>query len=810
MSVSPQTIMFANADDLNHKCYIAKWLPSGKFLYESYPDVNAFLDKYDGLTDEAKMYGEIHREGRPVCEYYDIDEQNKGQDISEWIDSFITARNEFCQTIDIVGIQRNQVIAFESCDENKFSLHLLVRNKYHFKTIAAQKEYARKFSSWCDEKGYPFGIDVSVYNKNSVFRCPGSHKPQQTRTFNPTKALSDKALGFCSTIEVGSLPHTIDVAPPKIRPDISHDYSNDALFNLFDKLDKSRWDDRDSWRNLIWLGVKEGLSRDQLCELSSQSDKHEDDAVDVLIDGFIHGACAITMGTLKFYLKQDISKDDYDALFAKPKVAGVTLEDLRRGHGDVAAVISKKMDRLKLCNEAWWKCNAKNLWSVVRKPHAYVAKMIQNDINDCMSLLNNRINDAADEARKALEDERKELTKFYTQVGGPSYAPCVLNFLSDHLEDNEFSKKIDHNVGLLAFKNGVLDLRSGVFREGVTPEDYISFTLDFDYEAVVVDNESFVWKQFKKVLNNSDVHLDYFMSLVGHAFTGESTSVKAMYFMIDGAGGQGDNGKTFLFNIFATLMGKYVGKPNSSLLEKNNGKVHKQIVGLKGKRLIYMEEFPAKAVNADLMKVLGDGGEIDNEVMFGTTETINIVGMVFALSNHTPQLDADEQAGYNRYKEVSFKSHFDRTGNRVEENEKLLEYIADPMLGMKIVREYRMEVVGLILKYATRFYKSGLPPTPKEFLAAETETRQANDPFLEWFSDNLVAQQDSRIAEKRLLELCGFEKKAVRRAMMRRGFVYNRDLKGVGSDGDGKYYKGGYMGVMVADSYNPQDGRPPI
>jgi len=336
-------------------------------------------------------------------------------------------------------------------------------------------------------------------------------------------------------------------------------------------------------------------------------------------------------------------------------------------------------------------------------------------------------------------------------------------------------------------------LKTGEFRKGLLPEDYISFTLDFDYKKKTVDRNSFVWKQFKKVLNNNDEHLDYFMSLVGHSFTGESSLVKAMYFMIDGSGdSRGDNGKSFLFNIFNKIMGGYVGKPTSSLLEKNNPKVHKQITGLKGKRFIYMEEFPQKAINCDLMKELGDGGEMNNEVMFGTMETINIIGMFFALSNHTPKLDADESAGYNRYKEVSFKSHFDRTGVREEEDEDKLEYIADTGIGAKIINKYRDEVIGLILHYAMRFYKSGIPPTPIEFLQAEQATKASNDEFLDWFEDYIEGCEDDRIAEKRLSVLSGFNVKKVRNGMERLGYKYKKDLSGLGMDGGGKYYKGGY------------------
>ena len=799
LKVPPQSIMFANADELNHKCYIARWLPSGKFAYESHKDIDAWLVKYKGVDELHRMYGEIHREGKAVCEYYDIDEKQTGQDIEQWIDEFVKTRNEFSKTIGLNPIRKQHLLVMESCNDQKFSLHILVRNKRHFATIASHKLFARQFQCWLEENDGTFSIDTSVYNKNSVFRCVYSHKPNQTRVFKPVESLNfgrldDMKLTFCSTIEDGSMHHNISEPEKKIREVVAHTHTDNELVEMFWKLDKDRWDERESWRNLIWLGIKEGISRDELCELSAQSAKHTDEAVDEIIEGFKRDECGITMGSLKFFLRKDLGDDEYMKLFPKKQIEAMTAQTLKLGHRDVALVCSKKMNRLKYCNDLWYLCReSTNLWAVVKKPHSYIVKVIQDEINDLIAGVCEAIKNASDDRRKVLEEERKELFKCYTIVAGTGYAPCVMNYLTEYLYEDKFNEKIDYNIGFLSFKNGILDLKTGVFRNGLLPEDYISFTLDFDYKENTVGKNSFVWKQFKKVLNNNDEHLDYFMSLVGHSFTGESALVKAMYFMIDGSGdSKGDNGKSFLFKIFENVMGDYVAKPTSSLLEKNNAKVHKQIAGLKGKRFIYMEEFPQKAINCDLMKELGDGGKMNNEVMFGTMEKINIIGMFFALSNHTPKLDANESAGYNRYKEVSFKSHFDRTGDREEENEDELEYIADTGIGARIVNEYRDEVIGLILQYAMRFYKSGIPTTPIAFLQAEQATKSSNDEFLNWFEDFIEGNEEDRIAEKVLSIKSGMNVKKVRKGMTRIGYKYQKDLCGLGTDGLGKYYKGGY------------------
>jgi phage/plasmid-associated DNA primase len=250
-------------------------------------------------------------------------------------------------------------------------------------------------------------------------------------------------------------------------------------------------------------------------------------------------------------------------------------------------------------------------------------------------------------------------------------------------------------------------------------------------------------------------------------------------------------------------MGEYVKKTKSSLLEKGNSTVHKQIIGLKGKRLIFMEEFPEKQLNPDLFKELSDGGILENEIMFGTTEPINIIGMLFALSNHTPKLNADETAAYNRYKQVSFCSHFDRTGDREEENPIELEFIADTKLGDEILENHRDELMTLIIQYATLFYKNGLSKIPIEFLKAQEETKNANDGFLDYFEENFEKDINENTPMVLIIEKSGLKKDVINKGMGRAGFKYKKDLSKMGNDPNtGKAYKGGYQGVKYKSECN--------
>jgi phage/plasmid-associated DNA primase len=263
---------------------------------------------------------------------------------------------------------------------------------------------------------------------------------------------------------------------------------------------------------------------------------------------------------------------------------------------------------------------------------------------------------------------------------------------------------------------------------------------------------------------------------------------------------KGDNGKTFFFDILSTLMPNYVYNSKASLLDIKNTKVHKQLVMMKGKRLVWLDEMPKeKDLNADLMKVIADGKTIENEIMFGTSELINVMFKLFALSNNIPNIDPNETAVYNRYKQVSFNSHFDRTGERKESIPEELKFIADVTLSSTIKDKYYNEVFNLVIHYANLYYTRGIPKIPEQFLKDTKETQSINDEFGIWFSENCVIDETKRVALKALVSASGMNEKKVKEGMTRKGFKYDKDLSKLGKDIYNKAYKGGYEGIKLID-----------
>jgi phage/plasmid-associated DNA primase len=471
-----------------------------------------------------------------------------------------------------------------------------------------------------------------------------------------------------------------------------------------------------------------------------------------------------------------------------------------------AELISPKLkDTLLYCKENWYILNRQNLWNLIKDPIHEIVHEIRKYIDDSLVEVALQIRACDDEnERKDLLVLQKQLINLYNETQLTSYLSVIKSHLKITILDNELIDKLDMTREVLVFQNGVMDLRTKTFREGVLSSDYVSNTIPFDYtNNFNVEKRKYVEKQFTRILNNNTEHYQYLFSLLGACLLGRPDWLKMLLFWIDKTElSKGDNGKSFIVKILSHIFPNYVYKTKETLIDKHYTKTHKQLTLMKGKRIVYIEELPNdKDLNYSLLKDISDGEAVENEVMYGTSEKIQISFSLVILSNHIPKIDPSQEAVYNRYKQVSFTSHFDRTGERQVENEETLEFIADTTLGERLTKDYRDEIYSIMIDFANLYYTrmKKLPSIPEQFISDTKETRNKNDKFISWFYDNIIKNDDSKVALKRICVLSGVKEDDVKLTMKRLGYSYNKELKGIGKDQFGKYYKGGYVGIEIKE-----------
>lgn len=486
----------------------------------------------------------------------------------------------------------------------------------------------------------------------------------------------------------------------------------------------------------------------------------------------------------------------------------IPVEILNKGENDIAQYITPILHQLlTFCGGKWWGFNTvSGLWTKNIEPSAKITNTIQRLIDEAIECILCQMNGLSDEDSKLekLKSLKGSYYKHYTDVCKSSFNSQIIKYLKSYLLDNGFEDNLDCLTNRLAFKDGILDLKTLEFRNGILYTDYITKTILYDYKKPDEKKLEELKEYLKPIMNNNEEHLEYLLSILGFCFLGTPHLEKSVYFCVDKTfKSMGDNGKTFFFDILTHVMPCYVYKAKGTMLEEGNTKVHKQLTMLKGMLIVWCDEFSrTKTLYADLLKVIADGNKLENEVMFGTSEIINMLFKLFILTNHIPKINAEENAVYNRYKQLSFNSHFDRTGNRKNPNEEKLEFIADINLGDKIKNEYIYEVIGLIAQYANKYIiKTKLPSIPQQFVNDIQETKDKNDEFGKWFNENCEEDENGGISMEKLMELTEFGNKKLINDMLRMGYKYDRLLRGFGKNNLGNDIRGGFKGVKFSTKY---------
>jgi phage/plasmid-associated DNA primase len=505
---------------------------------------------------------------------------------------------------------------------------------------------------------------------------------------------------------------------------------------------------------------------------------------------------------MNIYGLQNIAKKvnpiGYKEWLLKWNIYYISIDDLNDTF-KIAEIISKTLKQgLVLCGEVWYMLDKNNLWKQQNEPSYYIIEELRKYIDYSQLKTAYQITKTEGDEKEKFIKINKSYLSTYALVNASSKQSQIKAFLRTLLCDNKFCEKLDVTPDVIAFENGIMDIKTLIFRDGILPDDFITETIPYPYKKQCPIKRQYLDDVIKKILNNNPDHAEYYKRVLGHTMLGRPNLEKCMYFFVDKTTeSKGDNGKSIMMELLTALMPNYVLKTSSKTLEEGNTKVHKQIAKMKGKRIVWMDELSPKKQDPEIMKVISDGTTINCEIMFGTSESVKVMFKMFALLNSIPAIDGKETACYNRYKQISFNSHFDKSGTRLEENPSNLEFIADPTLGDRLKAEYVNEMMNLLIEYGHKYYTDGLQNIPLQFKNDAKETQTSNDVLKSWINEH--CQMTGKIALKQIVQDSKMTDKFVKDGMKRLGFKYDRDLSGLGKDSTGKAYKGGYEGCSITE-----------
>jgi len=368
----------------------------------------------------------------------------------------------------------------------------------------------------------------------------------------------------------------------------------------------------------------------------------------------------------------------------------------------------------------YWKCDtteqALTYVSEVAKP--YVAEMKRQAWGRAGAEMagHNKTADEAAELEKALAKRVRELHTVRRRKDILHLARAGANSLG--ISGDEW----DADPMSLAVQNGVVDLRTGAFRDGRSG-DYFKTFAPTPWEGI--DAPCPIWEAFLDSTFAGDNDLVAFKSrLLGYAITGKTTEAVLPVFW-----GDGRNGKTVELQAVADTLGPdFSGPLEGELLLENrfkrpSGGPSSDLMYLRGKRLTWLSETNEnRRLNSGKVKLLTGGDLITGRAPHAIRQiTFPPTHKSFLCTNHRPKADAQDAALWHRVLLIPFNMAFVTNPDPNKPNERL----ADPDLSEKLKAE-RPGILAWLVRGCLEWQRQGLNP-PESVRAATKEYQDAND-----------------------------------------------------------------------------------
>lgn len=424
----------------------------------------------------------------------------------------------------------------------------------------------------------------------------------------------------------------------------------------------------------------------------------------------------------------------------------ISLAILDKGENDVARYIKDQLiSTLVFCNNKWFVFDKHtNLWRVVSNPHATIISHIQNKIDESrelMLILKQKEENLEEKNKYGVVD--KHYMEHYKQVGKGAFSSQITKLLQDYLFDNEFENRLDTIPYKIAYKNGVMDLKTLEFRNGLRSSDYLTRTIPYNYEEGKKKDIEKIRSELLKICNMNETHLEYYLSCIGYALTGDASKIQEFYCL---RGQTASNGKSVIFEALTEIMPNYVLKLESAIFETTYGSRHKEVAEWKGVRIGWVNELSKKKQDENEIKNLADGTAIRFKVMYGGMNTMPITLKAFIVSNNTLNINADNGIK-RRLKMIQLDSEF---VEGIEDDYETCRFKKNKSFGSLLQTTNKFALMDLLYSYSKKFVDDGynLKPYPSEW-KEETEVVVANNNELNEFILDRFDFDDKEAKESR-------------------------------------------------------------
>lgn len=283
---------------------------------------------------------------------------------------------------------------------------------------------------------------------------------------------------------------------------------------------------------------------------------------------------------------------------------------------------------------------------------------------DMLDILNTYM-DAYIASFNPRDDEDKKTIKFYTKVRKDINTKAtslgqkknIIETLKELYAVKRLYKKMNRDIYLFSFNNGVYDLKTHTFRNA-TKKDFVFGSCGYKYKKPQQEHKNIILQSLKNMFLKDELY-EYFITVIAQRLVGENTK-EEFFFLI----GNASNGKGLVTTLIQSTFGDKSQTLESSSFYKNKHGVaanaaSPELASTKDCHVVFVNELERGAkLTADNIKKLSGNDEI--KVRFLRENCFEFVPKycLFFVSNHEPEIDGDDFGIRRRLRFIPFNVTF--------------------------------------------------------------------------------------------------------------------------------------------------------